>query len=198
MSLDPRLAAMRDVSVQLASAEVRAEMAEERAAKLESEVAALRRELSLLGNPETGSTGRGVQGEAGHPTDSTLVEPVSGRRDALSFADLRATNVARCEEHYHPVDAWSFSDWLTAVAGELGELAGVVKNIRRRADERGNSHAIPETTVDHLADEAADVVIYLDLLCARADVDLGAAVRRKFNRVSIERLKNGPLLPVSR
>lgn len=118
------------------------------------------------------------------------VEKLGGvsRERRLSFDDLRRANVERCEAHYHPVDAWSLPDWMTAVAGEVGELAGVVKNIRRRDEEGGNAHAIGPDGPEELADEAADVAIYLDLLCARAGVDLGAAVRRKFNRVSDERL----------
>jgi hypothetical protein len=40
-------------------------------------------------------------------------------------------------------------------------------------------------------------VIYLDLLAARAGIDLGAAVRRKFNHVSEARLGDGaPQLPL--
>ena len=35
-----------------------------------------------------------------------------------------------------------------------------------------------------LADEIADVVCYADLLAARANIDLGEAVRAKFNEVS--------------
>jgi NTP pyrophosphatase (non-canonical NTP hydrolase) len=109
--------------------------------------------------------------------------------DDLNFAELRRANRERCERHYHAISAWSLMDWLGAVTGELGEAAGVIKNIRRRDEERErNGHAIPAATIDALADECADVVIYLDLLCARAGIDLGAAVRRKFNRVSRERL----------
>lgn len=107
---------------------------------------------------------------------------------SLTFAQLRETNAARCEAHYHPVDAWSLSDWCTAVAGEVGELAGVVKNLRRQQTEAPNGHAIPEVDAAKLGAEAADVVIYLDLLCARAGVDLGRAVAEKFNDVSRGRL----------
>jgi NTP pyrophosphatase (non-canonical NTP hydrolase) len=113
----------------------------------------------------------------------------------LSFDALREANTRRCEAHYHPVDDWSLTDWMCAVSGEAGELAGVIKNIRRAEVERAaNGHAIPEATLAKLGDEAADVVIYLDLLCARAGVDLGEAVRAKFNRVSHERLGSGIVL----
>lgn len=109
--------------------------------------------------------------------------------DDLRFSDLRTANAARCEKHYHPIADWSLTDWLTATTGELGELAGVIKNIRRAETESGpNGHPIGHAFRGALAEEAADVVIYLDLLCARAGVDLGAAVRRKFDAVSRERL----------
>lgn len=115
----------------------------------------------------------------------------------LTFDRLRVTNVRRCSTHYHPIADWSLSDWCTAVAGELGELAGVIKNLRRAETEQRNGHKIPQRgpLVDALAEEAADTIIYLDLLCARAAVDLGAAVTRKFNRVSRERLNTAILLP---
>lgn len=115
--------------------------------------------------------------------------------DPLRFSELREANVRRCSTHYHPIDDWSLMDWLGAVTGELGELAGVIKNIRRReAELTRNGHQIPETTVQKMGDEAADVVIYLDLLCARARIDLAESVRRKFNDVSMNRLGTGPLL----
>lgn len=122
---------------------------------------------------------------------------LDGAPSQLTFEMLRMANVARCSRHYHPIADWSLSDWCTAVAGELGELAGVIKNLRRAETERTNGHVIPMRgpLVDALANEAADVVIYLDLLCARAAVDLGAAVTRKFNEVSRHRLGTDILLP---
>ena len=69
------------------------------------------------------------------------------------------------------------SQWSNAVCGELGELANLIKKI-----ERGDFTL--EEARPHLADELADVATYLDLLANRAGVDLGEAVRSKFNRVS--------------
>lgn len=97
--------------------------------------------------------------------------------DSLGFAELRFANVARCEKAFHPLASWSPSDWAMATAGELGELCNLLKKARR-------GEAVDPLA---LADEAADVVIYLDLLCARIGIDLGAAVRRKFNIVSDRR-----------
>lgn len=114
----------------------------------------------------------------------TCPECLATRRASLSFGALRGANVARCEQSCHPVHDWSLTDWLTAAAGELGELASEIKNLRRKETEGSSQHAIPETSKRAIADEAADVVIYIDLLCERAGINLGEGVRRKFNEVS--------------
>lgn len=116
--------------------------------------------------------------------------------DPLKFRELRAKNVERCERFYHPFEEWSLQDWLMAVTGELGELANVLKHARR-GQNTGPIATDGVLDVVALGNEAADVVIYLDLLCARAGVDLGAAVRWKFNTVSRKRLGCDLVLPLS-
>lgn len=98
-------------------------------------------------------------------------------REGLSFDALRAANVKRCEDVFHPLDSWSPQDWACAMAGETGEACNLVKKMRR-------GEAIPPGS---LADELADIVTYADLLAARVGIDLGEAVRRKFNAVSEKR-----------
>jgi NTP pyrophosphatase (non-canonical NTP hydrolase) len=95
-------------------------------------------------------------------------------RDGLTFNELREANVGRCEDAFHPVDAWSPSDWACAVAGEVGEACNLIKKLRRGED-------VPQQDI---AFELADAVTYLDLLAARLGIDLGEAVREKFNIVS--------------
>lgn len=105
----------------------------------------------------------------------------------LDFSTLRAANVGRCEESFHPLNDWSLPDWATALAGEVGEVCNIVKKLRRVGEaERvgGGTTPIREELMAKLADELADVVIYADLLAARAGIDLGVAVREKFNLVS--------------
>jgi NTP pyrophosphatase (non-canonical NTP hydrolase) len=78
-------------------------------------------------------------------------------------------------------------EWAAAAAGELGELCNALKKQRRRADKIkriGANKPIP--TKRDVADEIADTVLYLDLLAAREGVDLGEAIRRKFNEKSDE------------
>jgi len=47
---------------------------------------------------------------------------------SLAFNEFRAANVTRCE-HWHPlgIGSWSASDWMTAIVGELGEAASLIK-----------------------------------------------------------------------
>jgi NTP pyrophosphatase (non-canonical NTP hydrolase) len=101
---------------------------------------------------------------------------VSRREDGLSltFDELRLANVERCETAFHPLDAWSPSDWAMASAGELGEACNLLK-------KRLRGEAIQDEAI---GDELADTVIYLDLLAARLGIDLGEAVIRKFDVVS--------------
>lgn len=72
---------------------------------------------------------------------------------------------------------WRLSGWSNATLGELGEAANLVKKI-----ERGDFEL--DEVREKLADELADVLVYLDLYAFRAGVDLGAAVRRKWNAKS--------------
>jgi len=101
----------------------------------------------------------------------------------LTFDAFRAANVARCVK-WHPagIASWSPSDWLTAVTGELGELASLLKMRNRERDGLPGNKFSP--TDKQVADEIADVLTYLDLLAAVLGVDLGRAAVSKFNEVS--------------
>jgi len=101
----------------------------------------------------------------------------------LTFDEFRAANVARCLK-WHPagLESWSPSDWLTAVTGELGELASLLKMRNRERDGLPGNKFSP--TDRQVADELADVLTYLDLLAATLGVDLGRAAAQKFNEVS--------------
>lgn len=104
----------------------------------------------------------------------------------LDFDTLRDVNVLRCTRVFHPVDSWTASDWACAMAGEAGEACNVVKKIKR-FETGGNTDKDPATVEDCvslLAKELADTVIYCDLLAARLRINLGEAIRSKFNAVS--------------
>ena len=127
-------------------------------------------------------------------TINRLLTELREARAALTFDKLREVNVRRCEYAFHQVNEWTLSDWLMDVTGKLGDVAREVKTIRRSMT---SGEAFFGGSLDHeevicrMAYEAADVVIYLDLLCARAGVDLGAAVREKFDLVSRVRCPPG-------
>lgn len=74
---------------------------------------------------------------------------------------------------------WTLPEWGLATAGEVGELCNVIKKIHR-----GDFTLEEANRKELIADEAADVVIYLDLLCQRAGVDLSTAIVNKFNKAS--------------
>lgn len=107
----------------------------------------------------------------------------------LSFETLRQANVMRCEEVFHRIEDWSPTDWATAMAGECGEACNEVKKLRRLdgADAALDSEMERARLRHHVALELADLVIYADLLAARLNIDLGAAITVKFNEVSIKR-----------
>ena len=123
---------------------------------------------------------------------------------SLDLAELRAANVARMHRWHGEDDGWTLADWSNAMNGEAGEVANVVKKIRRtetpglwEAQKYPGDSGLAQITLAampadeareallvKLADECADVLCYLDLLAHEAGIDLGQAVASKFNRVS--------------
>lgn len=105
----------------------------------------------------------------------------------MDFSTLRNANLRRLPQfknskgepaHSQPDGSdWSLAEWCNAVTGELGEAANLIKKVQR------GDYTLDEARQD-LADEFADIVTYLDILAMRAGVDLGEAVRNKFNLVS--------------
>lgn len=104
----------------------------------------------------------------------------------LSFSEFRSKNVIRCEQVFHKLGDWTPTDWACAMAGECGEACNAVKKIRRMA-QGTNTAKDPQTmeeAVRVVAEELADLVTYADLLAARLGIDLGEAIKCKFNVVS--------------
>lgn len=98
------------------------------------------------------------------------------RRSQLSFKELRAINVQRCNGSFFSLDSKDGPWWGNAMAGECGEACNVVKKIDR--------DGLTDERLAALAKELADLVTYADLLAARFGIDLGQAVAVKFNEVS--------------
>jgi NTP pyrophosphatase (non-canonical NTP hydrolase) len=103
----------------------------------------------------------------------------------MDFAALRAANLSRCAR-WHPrgLSEWSLSDWGVATAGEMGEALNVIKKLNRERDGIAGNTLTEEQLRADLADEIADVAIYLDIMAASEGIDLAAAIARKFNKTS--------------
>ena len=101
----------------------------------------------------------------------------------LTFNVIRSANQQRLP-HFKNAKGfffehdWSLNDWMTAVAGEVGEAANICKKIRR-----GDFTLVEARPA--LARELADIVCYLDFVAKEAGIDLGHAVEMKFNEVSL-------------
>lgn len=96
-------------------------------------------------------------------------------------------NRRRCESpdgFNHKLDSWSLSDWITATTGELGEAANIVKKLNRVRDGIPGNAETPKELRAALADELADVAIYLDLLAQAAGFDLETIREAKFAKTS--------------
>lgn len=112
-----------------------------------------------------------------------------GFPDGLTFGTLRQGNIERLPEFRNPLGVsvheqvdgsdWIPAQWLQAVVGELGEYA----NLRKKV-ERGD--VTLEDARPKLADELADVVVYLDILAFQLGIDLSDAVIAKWNRKSVD------------
>jgi len=99
--------------------------------------------------------------------------------DGVTFNVLRRANVNRQKEwpgNEHADVAFRAIE----LAGEAGEVAEAVKKFLRA--ERGIKGST--ATKEDVAAEMGDLLVSLDLLANQMGIDLGEAVRRKFNMTS--------------
>lgn len=92
-------------------------------------------------------------------------------------------NRKRCEApngFNYKLDSWSGSDWMTAIVGELGESANILKKLNRVRDGIPGNTETPIQLAMKLRDEIADTFIYLDLFAQSQGIDLREAVLTKF------------------
>lgn len=103
----------------------------------------------------------------------------------MTFEQLRQANISRCSR-WHPrgLNEWSLSDWAVATAGEMGEALNLVKKLNRERDGIVGNSLTTNELKSKLADELADVAIYLDIMAASEGIDLAQAIVTKFNRTS--------------
>lgn len=107
----------------------------------------------------------------------------------MTFEQFSKANRDRCVDPQgfnHMLASWSTSDWMTAVLGEFGEAANVVKKLNRVRDGiRGNSETEVELRAK-LARELADTAIYLDLVFQSLGLDMARAVAETWNAKSAQ------------
>lgn len=103
----------------------------------------------------------------------------------LGLHELAKINRARSDRWHKGGSPWTLADWSNALCGEAGELANVIKKIRRHDTGIINDNAPPRSELLRMAgEELADVILYADLMARALSVDLADAVRNKFNKVS--------------
>ena len=90
----------------------------------------------------------------------------------LTMGVLRAASATRSVRYYRDgQQPWNAEDWLTALGGEIGEALNVVKKLNRDRERMKGNVASRQTLLHALADELADVVIYLDLALLSRSID---------------------------
>lgn len=105
----------------------------------------------------------------------------------MILEEFSQKNRQRCESpdgFNHQLADWSLSDWMTAITGELGEAANVVKKLNRVRDGIPGNRETPDELRDKLVRELADVFIYLDLMFQRVGVNAGLVIAKVFNEKS--------------
>lgn len=92
---------------------------------------------------------------------------------------LRIANVTRSKEWANGADI-PISFHFIELAGEAGEVCNAGKKMMRH--ELGMAGGVSD--IDNLTEELADVMICVDLIAMRYDIDLEKAIRAKFNKTS--------------
>lgn len=98
---------------------------------------------------------------------------------SLDFEQLRQANQIRQQE-WDPENKIPLMFRTTELGGEVGEALNECKKLDRERMGLPGSR----TTLEKAASELADVIICVDLVAMDLGVDLGQAVRDKFNATS--------------
>lgn len=108
----------------------------------------------------------------------------------MHIRDFSFFNLRRCiaERGFnHPLHSWSPSDWITALVGEVGEAANIVKKLNRIRDGLGSKNLKGETGMElreALAKEIGDAYAYLDLFAQSVGMSLEDCAIDKWDEVS--------------
>jgi NTP pyrophosphatase (non-canonical NTP hydrolase) len=112
-----------------------------------------------------------------------------GKTRPMTFDEFSQANRARCESSQgfnHPLSGWSSSDWMTALVGEVGEAANVVKKLNRYRDGLPGNKVSEAELRDMLRKELGDVFVYLDLMAQSLGFSIANAATEVFNAKSVE------------
>ena len=101
------------------------------------------------------------------------------------LAILRKANEARQAE-WPGAEAVDLAFRGLELAGETGEFCNKLKKlVRIQRGIKGTTEA-PEALMRDIQDEAADILISLDLICMDLGIDLGLSTAAKFNATSLK------------
>jgi NTP pyrophosphatase (non-canonical NTP hydrolase) len=100
------------------------------------------------------------------------------KKKELTFNEFSRITRERCEKDIRPIKSWTALEYCGAAAGELGEMANIVKKIRR------GTKKLDAKSRKEVAHEIADTISYLELVAASLDIDIEPALIEKFNLVS--------------
>lgn len=101
------------------------------------------------------------------------------KKKDLTFKELQDACAKRLPLAFPECQTWSEADWIMATVGELGELANILKKIKR------GSKKITKKTVKEVELELADTITYLcGFLANCLGINAGEVTREKFNIVS--------------
>ena len=103
----------------------------------------------------------------------------------LDFEMLRNKNEIRAAEWHcdSPGNKTSLEFKAMELGGEVGEVLNAVKKLSRTLNGMKGGVSVMQSQMD-IADELADVIICCDLLGMELEIDLGRAVKHKFNKTS--------------
>lgn len=110
-------------------------------------------------------------------------------QEGISLNYFRSVNIMRAVELFKTWKNVPVTYWTTALAGEVGELCNMIKKLERvrlGGIDAGSTYTAADITPEMIREEIGGIFIYLDLLAALFDVDLGEAAVKTFNDKSAQ------------
>jgi NTP pyrophosphatase (non-canonical NTP hydrolase) len=105
----------------------------------------------------------------------------------MDMVDFSFRNLKRCQAKTgfnHLITAWSLSEWMVALTGEIGEAANIVKKLNRARDGMPGNTETGRQLLAMLGEELADAFTYLDLTATCGGYCLAEEVAKKFLKVN--------------